>query len=209
MIDLHALLVVSAAFSVVTISPGPANLGVCAVAMSAGRKPGIMFGFGLAAGLAFWGLVAATGLGALLQTTATALTALKVLGAVYLLWLALRSAKSALRASEQKLAIEVSAGKWFVQGLLLNVSNPKAVFAWMAALSVGLGVNGGVEQLAVATLVCASIGVANYIGHAALFSLPSARRLYARGKRWIEGAVAVLFAVAGVSLLRSALTRTS
>ena len=93
----ESMLTVLLAFFVVTISPGPANIAVATVSMQHGRQKGTHFGLGLALGLALWGVVAATGLGVVLQTSAVALTVLKVVGAGYLLWLGYQSAKSATR----------------------------------------------------------------------------------------------------------------
>jgi len=62
MIDIAALLTASFAFFVVAASPGPATLAAATLSMGQGRARGMRFG--LTVGLAFWGLVAATGLGA-------------------------------------------------------------------------------------------------------------------------------------------------
>ena len=63
MIDWAGLASILAAFFIVTASPGPATLAVSTVSAASGRKSGMIFGAGLAIGLAFWGLVAATGEG--------------------------------------------------------------------------------------------------------------------------------------------------
>lgn len=206
MSELATLAPVALAFLVVAVSPGPANIAVATVAMSAGRRSGLSFGMGLALGLAAWGVVAATGMGALLQTSATALVALKLVGGAYLLWLAVQSGRAALRHGA-KAAAPSRRGRWFARGLLLNLSNPKAVVAWMAALSMGLGTGDGSGDVLVATLMCVVIGIANYAFYALTFSLPGAMAAYRRLRRWIDGAVAGLFAAAGLGLIRSALTR--
>jgi threonine/homoserine/homoserine lactone efflux protein len=90
---------------------------------------------------------------------------------------------------------------------LLNLSNPKAVIAWMAALSMGLGADSDWSGVAAATLGCAVIGFAIYFAYAFAFSVSAAMRGYARARRWVDGAVAALFAAAGLALLRSAFTR--
>ena len=206
MFDLGAMLAVIAAFFVVTVSPGPANIAVATVSMAFGRRAGFKMGLGLSIGLAFWGVVAATGLGAVLQTSARLLFLLKVLGAFYLLWLAFLSAKTAVKGSDGA-DLPISSGGWFRRGLLLNLSNPKAVIAWMAALSVGLGAQDGYASLVFVTLICMALGFANYAGHAILFSLSGFMAGYKRARRWIEGVVASLFAAAGFGLLKSALSR--
>ena len=206
MIDTESLAAIVLAFFIVTVSPGPANIAAATVAMSAGRRPGLIFGLGLSFGLAFWGLVAATGMGALLQSTTTALTVLKIFGGLYLLWLAWSSARSALAPDRQAVG-GLAEGRWFLRGLLLNLSNPKAVVAWMAALSMGLGGDDGVAAVVLATLVCMAVGFLNYSGYALAFSVSGCMAWYRRFRTWIEGIAAGLFALAGLGLLKSALSR--
>ena len=201
------LAAVALAFGIVAVSPGPANLACASVAMSRGRAAGLRFGLGLglSLGLAFWGLLAAAGLGAVLATSAPALVALKLAGATYLLWLAWGAARAAVRPGEILAPARSAPG--FGAGLLLNLTNLKAVFAWMAALAVGLGEGSGWAALGAATLLCMGIGAANYALWAILFSTGSAMSAYRRLRRWIEGMMAALFAMAGLGLLRSALAR--
>jgi threonine/homoserine/homoserine lactone efflux protein len=206
MTEFESILAIALAFLVVTVSPGPANIAVATVSMSAGRSSGLKFGLGLSLGLAFWGVVAATGLGALLQTTTTALFTLKVFGGAYLLWLAFQSAKSA-KDNSDSFEPAPTGSRWFWRGLVLNLSNPKAVVAWMAALSMGLGAEQGNAVFLMATGVCVAIGFMNYAGHALAFSFDSVMGGYRRARRWIDTIVAGLFALAGLSLIRSALTR--
>ena len=206
MLDLASLSAIAAAFFVAAASPGPATLAVAAVSMQSGRRIGLLFGLGLSVGLAFWGLIAATGLGALLQASTYALTILKLLGGCYLLWLAYKAAQSAARSAETPAGLE-AARHDFKRGLLLNLSNPKAVFAWMAALSLGLGDSSSSAHVVVATGLCIVLGCLIYVGYALVFSMPGAMVAYQRTRRWIDGAVAGLFALAGIGLVRSAFVR--
>ncbi len=208
MIDLASLAATAAAFFLVTVSPGPANIGCASVAMSLGRPAGLRFALGLALGLTFWGLLAATGMGAVLQASETALIGMKLLGAAYLLWLAYASARSATRPQKMDQAT-TGHGHWLWRGLLLNLTNPKAVFAWMAALAVGLDPTDGIAAVALATVICAGLGLVNYIAWAMLFSLDGVMALYARSRRAIDAAVAALFAIAGLGLIKSALSRAA
>ena len=206
MMDPVALISTAFAFFVVAASPGPATISNATVAMGQGRRTGLVYGLGLSLGLTFWGLIAASGVGALLQGSLRALTILKVLGGLYLLWLALQSARSALRPAPNTHV--VSAGRnWFLRGLLLNLSNPKAVVAWMAALSVGLDPGSDAGSVAIATAMCAAIGFATYALYAVVFSIGGMMNGYLRFRRATEGAVAALFAAAGFGLIRSACAR--
>lgn len=204
MLDITSLGTVAAAFFVAAASPGPATIAVATVSMSTGRTSGLRFGMGLSLGLAFWGLIAATGLGAVLQASSHALSVLKLLGGAYLLWLAYGAARSAARPATDVVA---QRGGGFMRGLILNLSNPKAVLAWMATLALGLGSGGGVWQVVVATSLCIALGSAIYAGYALVFSTPGAMGVYGKVRRWIDGGVAGLFAFAGLGLIRSAFAR--
>ena len=206
MVNLVSLATVVAAFFVVAASPGPATLAVATVSMSVGRRNGLRFGVGLSVGLAFWGLIAATGLGAMLQASAHALMALKLLGGTYLLWLAYGSARSAARNGPVNAEFE-GKGQWFRRGLFLNLSNPKAVLAWMATLAMGIGHESGYWQVGAATLLCIGLGFAIYTAYALAFSTSGAMGTYIKLRRRIDGVVAGLFAVSGLGLLRSAFAR--
>jgi threonine/homoserine/homoserine lactone efflux protein len=174
--------------------------------MRRGRAEGLRFAAGLAAGLAVWGVLAASGLGAVLAVSERALVALKLAGGCYLLWLAWKSGRAALRPAVPAGQGD-EAGRPFARGLLLNLSNPKGVFAWLATLSLGLPPDAGWGAVWTATALCACIGYLVYLPWVLAFSTARAMRAYARARSWIDGAVAGLFAGAGVLLLRDALRR--
>ncbi|MEM7464542.1 MAG: LysE family transporter [Pseudomonadota bacterium] len=206
MVVIASLMTIAAAFVVAAASPGPATIAIATVSMNAGRKSGLLFGMGLSVGLAFWGLVAATGLGALLQASSHALSLLKLLGGAYLLWLAFNSARSANSAVETQVDLGTER-RDFNRGLLLNLSNPKAVFAWMAVLALGLGDGSEAGHVILATGLCIVLGFLIYTSYALIFSTSGAMAVYRRTRRWIEGAVAGLFALAGLGLIRSAFVK--
>ena len=135
------------------------------------------------------------------------LTMLKVVGGLYLLWLAYKSARSAFTSDVQAQQAVAGERRWLWRGLVLNLSNPKAVLAWMAALSMGLGNNNGAAELVTATVMCMVIAFGCNGFYAIVFSHHSAMGVYRRSRRWIDGVVAGLFAAAGLGLLRSAVTR--
>ncbi len=206
MVVLETLVPILLAFFIVAASPGPANIATATIAMRFGRRSALVFGAGLSVGLAFWGVIAASGLGAVLQGSAQVLFVLKILGGLYLLWLAFQSGRAALKPGEAMPA-RMAEGRWFMRGLMLNLSNPKAVFAWLTVLSMGLEAGDGSGLLILATLVCIALGFVNYAAHALTFSLPGFMTGYRRCQRWIDGAVAGLFSVAGFGLIRSAFQR--
>lgn len=203
MIDLISMASTGLAFFIVAVSPGPATISNATIAMSHGRKASLIYGAGLSFGLVFWGIIAATGMGAVLQGSLYLLMVLKVLGGLYLLWLAYQSGRSALQSNSKVSAI-TDEKRWFTRGLLLNVSNPKSVIAWMAALSVGLNSNADTSVVVVATIVCIVVGFLTNALYSILFSIKGVMIGYQRFRWKIDGVVAMLFAAAGFGLIRSA-----
>ena len=97
--NFNHLLVVFTAYVIASGSPGPSTLRIMGVAMNHGRRAGLALAAGVISGSLFWGLSAATGVSALLARYAEALTVLKIFGGLYLLYLAVRAARSALTSN--------------------------------------------------------------------------------------------------------------
>lgn len=204
--SMATLLSVGLAFWIVAASPGPANLSNAAIAMRYGRKASVVYGLGLSVALVFWGVLAATGMGAVLQASVGVLLVMKLLGGLYLLYLAWHSARSAADPSDIQIAATPQ-GRWFWRGMILNLSNPKSVIAWMAALSMGMDPAGSTLSVVLATGVCCIVAFANNLSYSLVFSMGGMMAVYRRFRRWIDGVSAALFSLAGFALIRSAFTR--
>ncbi|HZW45974.1 MAG TPA: LysE family translocator [Microvirga sp.] len=133
--DLSTLLAYSLACFVLFITPGPDMSLFLAKTMSGGRKAGMASMLGAMAGCCVHTLLAALGLSALLAASVTAFTVLKVVGALYLLWLAVDAVRhgSALHVKEEGRA-EVSFWKTFFMGVGINLTNPKVVLFFVTFL---------------------------------------------------------------------------
>jgi threonine/homoserine/homoserine lactone efflux protein len=198
---MDALLLGLATFAVVCASPGPAILTVIQTAMARGLRAALALALGLSLALGVWGLVAPTGLHAILAAAPSVLVTFKLVGGAYLLWLAWTSARSA--AAPKPVASLAARG--FRAGLILNLSNPKSILAWTAAIAVGTPPDApGLAWALVPLATLAAVAING--GYAIVFSRPPMRRAYDRARRWIDGAAAGLFALAGLALLRDGLT---
>ncbi len=206
MIDAIGLATVGVAFGVMVASPGPATVAVMATSMSVGRKVGMRFGFGLSVGHIFWGCVAATGLGAVLQAASQVLFLLKLIGGGYLCWLAYCSFQSAARKSVVPINADARQN-WFLRGLMLNLTNPKVVVAWIATLSLGVTDGENPHFIYTATILCIGLAFLTNATYALVFSTSVAMEFYSRFRRRIEVVVAGLYAFVGLSLIRSAFSK--
>ncbi|NIX75363.1 LysE family translocator [Microvirga terricola] len=133
--DLGTLLTYSLACTVLFITPGPDMSLFLAKTMAGGRRAGMASMLGAMTGCCFHTLLAALGLSALLAASVTAFTVLKVVGALYLLWLAFDAVRngSALNLKDDTKA-EVSLTKTFLVGVGINLTNPKVVLFFVTFL---------------------------------------------------------------------------
>ena len=202
------LALVYGTYLVAAASPGPSNMAIMGTAMRDGRVPALVLAAGVMTGSLFWALLAATGISALLAAYAQALVAIKIVGGVYLLYLAFRAGRSAMRPTAD--LADIGAGRarprypsLYRQGPLMNIGNPKAVLAWMAIMSLGLRQDAAAGTLPAIIGGCAVLGIAVFGGYAMLFSTGPMIVLYGRIRRWVEGGLCALFAVAGFNLIAS------
>ncbi|MGO9902461.1 MAG: LysE family translocator [Solirubrobacteraceae bacterium] len=117
--------------AIVIVVPGPDTAVVTKNVLVHGRRAALGTSLGVSAGLSVWTLAAAVGLASLIRASAVAFTVLKLIGALYLVWLGLR----ALRATGHRAAAEqapagtprlvMGALGGFRQGFLSDLANPK------------------------------------------------------------------------------------
>ncbi|MFM0592520.1 LysE family translocator [Paraburkholderia dilworthii] len=200
------VLIAYGAYFVGTASPGPSNLAIMSLAMSAGRRAALTFALGVVSGSFFWALLASLGLSAVLASYSECLVAIKIAGGLYLLWLGFKSARSAFSAS----ALPANATRrneppqrLYLRGLLLHLTNPKAILVWLSIVSLAVSPAGGTSHTLPVLLGCMCIGVSVFSSYAVLFSTASARRIYLAIRRWLDGSLAIMFGIAGLKMLTS------
>ena len=189
------------AYLVATISPGPATLAIMATSARYGRKAGLQLASGVVCGSLFWGLCAAFGLATFMAQFADLFVVIKVLGGLYLLWLAFKSFRSALGPSVPRAVPDSGKSKFMLQGLAIHLTNPKAVLAWIAILSIGVQQGAPAWHSLLMFGGCAVLGVTVFLGYAIVFSTPWAQGIYQRARRIFDITVGVVFGAAGVALL--------
>ncbi|MBY5530163.1 LysE family translocator [Rhizobium leguminosarum bv. viciae] len=206
--EFQHLLLVYTAYVIAAGSPGPSNMRIMGVAMDQGRRAALVLAAGVVSGSIFWGAMAATGISAILTRYAEALIILKIFGGLYLLYLAFRAAKAALTASEKSVETAVggdleATSSLYRRGLLMHLTNPKSILAWIALVTLGLGP--GASSYTVAAILggCAVLSVTIFCGYAIVFSTAPMVHFYRRARRWIEGTLAIFFGAAGIRLLLS------
>jgi threonine/homoserine/homoserine lactone efflux protein len=123
-----------AAAAVMLVIPGPAVLYIVARSIDQGRLAGIVSTLGVGAGSLFHVCAAALGLSALLMSSATLFHTVKYLGAAYLVFLGVRTLLTPSSPNAADAPPRQSLSRMFLEGVVVNVLNPKTALFFFAFL---------------------------------------------------------------------------
>ncbi len=179
-------------------APGPALLYALRQSIAGGFAVGAATGAGLGLVAACWTGAALLGLQAVFALFPWAYLAMKVAGALYLLWIAVslwRDAATPVRDSANPGA------RAFLGGMLVNLANPKSVLFAASVLVVIFPPDLGLADKALIVANHFIVECIVYAGFAAALSTPPARAGYLRLKPAIDRIAAVILGALGLRLL--------
>jgi threonine/homoserine/homoserine lactone efflux protein len=136
-VDPHLFLVFIGVMAVLAVTPGPANLFSVATGMERGRRAALVAVLGMNAATLVWFAAAALGLGALVAAFPQVFRVVAIGGALYVAWLGVSSLRNAVWPRPQA---QAATGRThprrpaFVDGFLVQLSNPKIVLFFSAVL---------------------------------------------------------------------------
>jgi RhtB (resistance to homoserine/threonine) family protein len=124
----HLLVFIGVAALVIVI-PGPDTAVVTKNVLVHGRRAAFGTSMGVSAGLSVWTIAAAVGVASVVRASAVAFTVLKLVGALYLVWLGLQALRAARHpesgAGPTANRPTMGALGGFRQGFLSDLANPK------------------------------------------------------------------------------------
>ena len=209
--DLSTAATFVVAVVLISASPGPAFALIVQRASMRGVRATVPTVLGLEAGLYIWALLAAAGFASLVAASQVAYVVLKVVGAVVLLWLGIRSLRSAWRVSRSPVAVEprstpVSGRRAFAEGLVVQLANPKAAVFMIAFYPQFVGADQPLfATTAALALVQVCIETVLYVGLAAVAARAGGYLRTPRVRARLDATVGVVLVGLG---LRTALTRS-
>jgi threonine/homoserine/homoserine lactone efflux protein len=157
----HLELFIGAALILLLI-PGPAVLYIVTRSADQGRVAGIVSDLGIHSATLVHTLAAAVGLSALLASSALAFSAVKYVGAAYLIWLGLKKIFGRENAAKPNEELpHYSHRRLFRDGFVVNLMNPKTALFFFAFLPQFAEMSRGhvATQIAFLGLVFAGIGL--------------------------------------------------
>lgn len=129
---IESLISFSLATLALSLSPGPDNIYVLTQSLINGTKSGIATTAGLISGCIVHTCLLAFGVSALITASEEIFYGIKILGAIYLLYLAFSVYKSDAKISFSENAPRKSNWGLFKQGVIMNLVNPKVMIFFLA-----------------------------------------------------------------------------
>ncbi|MGW3605133.1 LysE family translocator [Micromonospora sp. NPDC005161] len=123
-----------AAIVVLMVTPGPDMMFVLANATCYGARAGVVAALGVAAGEAVHVAAVVCGLAAVISASPVLFTAIRWLGAAYLIILAVQALRGAGTSASDASQPGGRAGRAFLRGLVTNLLNPKMILFSVAFL---------------------------------------------------------------------------
>ena len=198
--EISSLLLALGIFSVGFVSIGPNILAIIGTSMERGRNAGVKLALGVGSGSAVWATMTVAGLTALITAYAGIVTLLKIFGAGYLMWLAYKAFRSAATPAHQQKPKAAQGKNLYLQGIAIQLTNPKAALQWIAIVGIGLG-DGAPLWVGIALITIATaLSLAVHVIYAITFSTQPVIAAYQRGRRWIEGALGLFFSFAAFKI---------
>jgi threonine/homoserine/homoserine lactone efflux protein len=184
------------------LTPGPNMIYLISRSISQGASAGMVSLGGVALGFVFYMLSAAFGITALLFAVPFAYDALRIAGALYLLWLAWQVIKPNGRSPFQVRELPVDgARKLFAMGFVTSLLNPKIAMLYLALLpqfidpAAGSVLAQSVVFGTIQIIISVSVNAMIALTAGSITGYLAARPMWLAAQRWLMGTVLAGFAL--------------
>lgn len=191
------------------VVPGPAVAYIVTQSVDKGRRAGLVSALGVASGGIVHVAAATVGLSALIASSATAFTAIKLVGAAYLIVVGIRRILGRDEEEEAAGAAPADLRRLYTQGAVVNVLNPKTALFFLAFLPQFVDPDRGSPTLQIAVLgtLFAVIALTSDATYALLADALAGRvrrtGAGARARRYLTGGIFVALGVSAAAARRA------
>lgn len=183
------------------ISPGPSFLVTARTAVASSRLDGVKVALGLGAGTVIWATAALLGLKAVFQAVPLLFMAMKIGGALFLLWIAFQIFRHAPVPLELEKPADENRRSHFMQGFFCQIANPK-VAVFFGSIFIALLPAQVPVWMVVALIAMVSLNeVWWYSAVSLFFSAGPVRQFYLKAKKWIDRVTGLFLGALGLKLL--------
>jgi threonine/homoserine/homoserine lactone efflux protein len=200
--DWSSIGIFTAAALLLLVTPGPAVLYIVTRSVDQGRRAGLVSALGVHAGTLVHVAAAAAGLSVLVAASAALWSVVKYLGAAYLIYLGVRRLLDDTPLIGPGRSRVVSWQRAFVDGVVVNVLNPKTALFFLAFLPQFVDPARGPvgRQVLALGLLFVMLGLVTdglyALGAGAIGGWLRARPRFIAGQRWVSGTMYIGLGVA-------------
>lgn len=197
--NIESYLALIGLITIALLAPGPAIVATIQTSFMRGRKDALPFSIGLAVGASLWCMFALAGLSLLFTAYPQFFLAIKVLGGIYILWIACNLWASATAPLPGPAGNQT--GRSFWGGILLNLSNPKpSLFYAVLIVKLFPGLLSLSQNISIYATALAT-ELFWYVIITLAMSTAIMRRYYFNARFWIDRTAAVVLSVLGFLLV--------
>lgn len=190
MLPTHHLLAFLLTIYVLILIPGPSVLFVVSRGVALGRRAALATVAGNALGLVFQGTLVTIGIGSIVASSDAVFTALKLIGAAYLVFLGIRNIRERKALAEvfspRAATAPKSLRRIVREGFFVGATNPKGVLIFSAVLPQFIDRSQGHDTLQLATLGAICVVIALLLDGAWAIASGTARQWLGRSSRRLE-----------------------
>jgi threonine/homoserine/homoserine lactone efflux protein len=169
---------------VIAAVPGPGIFYVAARTLSGGKRAGVASTFGTALGGLVHVIAGGVGVSAIILASAELFTLLKLLGAIYLVWLGIRTFREAGILPEQP--VSMGTGRAFREGVLVEALNPKTAAFFLAFIPQFVDPAGAHVALQFIVLGLVSVSLNTLADIVVVFMASAARENFVRRPHFVQ-----------------------
>ncbi|MEM7222623.1 MAG: LysE family transporter [Pseudomonadota bacterium] len=197
-----SFLTIAGIWLVTVVSPGPNFVATCHAALTGSRRAAHLVVAGIAFGTTIWAAASLLGLGLLFRNAAWLYQIVKILGALYLVYMGAQMIWGARKRPATTAVASPPLAGWraFRRGLLVDLSNPKAAAFFTSLFAVAVPPTAPLwfDLLVISSVV--TIAAAWYAIVALAMASGPVARAYRRAQRWVMAAAGALFVGFGLKL---------
>lgn len=188
---------------IICITPGIDMMFILNRSISQGRDAGIYSALGVSVGAVVHTVLSGLGLSVILQTSVFLFTIIKIVGAVYLIYLGIQMFISKQSSISIKKTVYQSRRKLFVQGVITNVTNPKVALFFISFIPQFISVDnqyGPIPFLILGSIFAVMGAITSFIIAIFSSSLTTKLRDNIVAEKIINKISGAVFVILGISL---------
>ena len=201
----HGFGIITGVHFLACMSPGPDFVLVSQQSLGRGRAAGLLTALGIALGFGVHIVYSVFGLVTLVAQSAPLLTAVKIIGGLYLVYIGYKGIRAKAGGDVLEIRAEKAArepvGKTVWRGVLCNVLNPKAVVYMLSLFTVVLSPAAPMRQMAVYGAWMTLMIFIWFALVALMLSVPAVSRRFSRFGHWIDRVCGGALALLGVKVM--------